>query len=80
MKLKPELVELLALLKEANTAVSAKELAEEMHCSLPTVYSRLYALARAGVVIVESRYPHSVPGPTPVRYRLAQQQVQVPRA
>lgn len=75
--MKPELEQLRALLEKEE--LYATEIAKRMKCSMPAVYRRLHALARAGAVIVESREPRTKPGPTPTRYRLAKSQVQIPR-
>lgn len=79
MKLSIELSQLRVLL-QSEVPMSAKELARLMSCSMPTVYARLNALARAGVVIIEVREPCSTPGPTPTRYKLARTQVVPPHA
>lgn len=67
--MRPEIKQLHALLA-GGAELSAPELAKRMKCSLPTVYRRLYELAREALVVrVRERIPK--PGPTPSRYRLA---------
>lgn len=67
--MKPELEQLMRFLEKEE--LSAPQLAKKMRCALPTVYRRLYALAREGVLVVQVHERRSAPGPTPARFRLA---------
>lgn len=50
--------------------LSAVELAERAHCSLPSVYRRIEKLRELGAEIVETKEPRKQKGPTPTKYRL----------
>lgn len=66
--MRAELKQLQRLL--AQREWSAAELAQQIGCSLPTVYRRLEELAEF-VVVVKRRVPRCAPGPVPKRYCLA---------
>jgi DNA-directed RNA polymerase specialized sigma24 family protein len=50
--------------------LSAQELAQRIHCSLPSVYRRIDRLRELGAEIKETKEPRKKTGPTPTKYRL----------